>query len=76
MDDEELVKVNRDFLLTETTVDPTIPVGTVLEWLRARKTTGQLVVDLSQGGTQRVALLEKTKAPEGVREKIRKLIGV
>ena len=68
--------MNRDFLLTETTVDPTIPVGTVLERLRARKTTGQLVFDLPQGGTQRVALLEKTKAPEGVREKIRKLIGV
>lgn len=74
--EDEVVKINKDFLVTETTVDPKIPVGVVLEWLRSQKKTGQLVVDISQGGTQRVSLLEKTKAPDGVREKIRKLIGV
>lgn len=74
--EDEVVKINKDFLLTETTVDPKIPVDVVMQWLRSHKKTGQLVVDISQGGTQRVALLEKTKAPEGVRDKIRKLLGV
>jgi hypothetical protein len=76
MEDEEMVKVNSDFLVTETTVDPKLPVDKVVAWLRQRKVTGQLVFHLSQGGVQRVALVEKTKAKDGVREKVRALLGV
>ncbi len=76
MDDEEMVKMNTDFLVTETTVDPKLPVDKVVAWLRARKTTGQLVFHLSQGGVQKVALVERTKAKDGQREKIREVLGV
>jgi hypothetical protein len=48
----------------------------VVAWLRERKATGQLVFHLSQGGVQKVALVEKTKAKDGVREKVRALLGV
>ncbi len=74
--DEEMVKVNTDFLVTETTVDPKLPVETVVAWLRQRKATGQLVFHLSQGGVQKVALVEKTKAKDEVRQKVRALLGV
>ncbi|MGC1416776.1 MAG: hypothetical protein WA817_15935 [Candidatus Acidiferrum sp.] len=76
MDDEEVVQANKDFLVTETTLDPKVPVDAVMLWLRSRKATGSLMVDISQGGTQRVVLLEKTKAPQGLREKVRKILGV
>ena len=76
MNDEEIVKVNSDFLVTETTVDAKLPVDRVVEWLRARKVTGQLVFHLSQGGVQKVALVERTKAKDGQREKIREILGV
>jgi hypothetical protein len=76
MDAEEVVKVNVDFLVTETTVDPRIPVDKVVAWLRERKATGQLVFHLSQGGIQKVALTEKTKAAEGKREKVREILGI
>jgi hypothetical protein len=73
---EEIKGVNSDFLVTETTVDPKLPVDKVVAWLRERKATGQLVFHLSQGGVQKVALVEKTKAKDGVREKLRALLGV
>ena len=76
MEDEEMIKVNQDFLVTETTVDPKLPFEKVVAWLRARKTTGQLVVNLTQGGIQKVALLERTKAKDGQREKIREILHV
>jgi len=76
MEDEDMVKVNSDFLVTETTVDPKLPVDKVVAWLRQRKVTGQLVFHLSQGGVQKVALVEKTKAKEGAREKLRQILGV
>lgn len=75
-EDEEMVKVNQDYLVTETTVDPKLAVDKVVEWLRARKTTGQLVFHLSQGGVQKVALVERTRAREGQREKIRQILNV
>lgn len=71
-----MVKANSDFLVTETTLDPKLPVDKVVEWLRSLKTTGQLIFHLSQGGIQKVALVEKTKAREGQREKVREILGV
>jgi hypothetical protein len=75
-EDEQMVKVNQDFLVTETTIDPKLPVAEVVTWLVQKKTTGQLNFSLSQGSIQKVALVERTKAPSGVREKLRKLLGV
>ncbi len=76
MEDEEMVKENQDFLVTETTVDPKLPVDKVVAWLRLRKATGQLIFHLTQGGIQKVALVEKTKTAEGKREQVRSILGV
>jgi len=70
-----MIKTNTDFLVTETTLDPKIPVDKVVSVLRERRTTGQLTFHLSQGGIQKVALTEKTKT-ERVRDKIRGLLGM
>jgi hypothetical protein len=76
MKDEKMVKVNEDFLVTETTIDPKLPVAEVVTWLVEKKTTGQLNFSLSQGSVQKVALVERTKAPNGLREKLRHVLGV
>ncbi len=73
---DELMKTNVDFLVTETTLDPLVPVEKVVGLLRGRKTTGQLTIHLSQGGIQKVALTEKTKANESQSEKIRDVLGM
>jgi len=77
MCEDDLIKTNSDFLLTETTfVDGKIPPETVLDVVRRRKTTGQLTVHLSQGGIQKIVLTEKTKANESQREQIREILGM
>jgi protein-L-isoaspartate O-methyltransferase len=62
--------------VTETTVDPKLPVDKVVAWLRQRRATGQLIFHITQGGIQKVALVEKTRAVDGQREKIREILGV
>jgi hypothetical protein len=71
-----MIQGNSDFLVTETTLDPKLPVDQVVTVLRRKKTTGQLVFHLSQGGVQKVALVEKTKATAGKRQQLRELLGV
>ena len=76
-EEDDLIKHNADFLLTETTfVDGKTPPETVLNVLRNRKTTGQVTIHLSQGGIQKIVLTEKTKASEDQREKIREILGM
>ena len=77
MNEEDLIKTNTDFLLTETTfVDGKIAPETVLKVVRDRKTTGELTIHLSQGGIQRIVLKEKTRANESQRDKVRQILGM
>lgn len=74
MDPESMVKSNSDYLVTETTLDPKVPLATIVAAIRARKTTGQLVFHVSQGGVQKVALIERTRTTSTESEKIREII--
>jgi len=76
MEDEDMVKTNVDYLVTQTTLDPRLPVDTVVTVLRKRKTTGKLTFDLSQGSVQRVELTEKTKADGLKSRKVRDVLGM
>ena len=76
MEDEQMAIANQDFLVTETSIDTHLPIPAVVEHLRKRRVTGQLVFHLSQGGVQKVALVERTKARDGQREKIREILNV
>lgn len=74
MDAESMVKSNSDYLVTETTLDPKLPVSTIVAAIRERKTTGQLIFHVSQGGVQRVALVERTRTTQNESNKIREII--
>jgi hypothetical protein len=77
MREDELIKTNADFLLTETTfVDGKIPPETILKVIRERKTTGELTYHLSEGGIQRIVLKEKTRATPAQRDKVREVLGM
>ena len=73
---DELIRTNVDFLLTETLLDNKVSLDKVHNILRGRRTTGQLIIHLSEGATQRIVLAEKTKATESQREKIRTILGM
>jgi hypothetical protein len=75
MDDQKMIKANVDSLVTDTTIDPRISPETIVDALRRRKTTGQLVFHVSQGGIQKIVLTEKTKADHMQAEKIREILG-
>ena len=75
MNEEKAVVTSSDYLYTETVIDPKLSPDQLVLFLKQRKTTGQLVYHLSQGGTQRVVLVEKTKATVPQKEKIRDILG-
>ena len=73
---EELIKTTNDYLVTETTLDSKVSLAEIVTVLRGRKTTGQLVFHLSQGGIQKIALTEKTKADDDQAAEIRETLGM
>lgn len=74
MREDDLIRTNVDFLLTETVLDTTIPAADVIAVLRRRKTTGHVTIHLSQGGIQKIVLSEKTRATDIQSEKIREVL--
>ena len=77
MREDELIKTNVDYLVTETSfVDGKVPPETVLKVIRDRKTTGRLTYHLSEGGIQRIVLEEKTRTTRAQRDKIDEILGV
>ena len=77
MNEDDIIKQNKDFFATETTIDPKLPAQEILGLLRQRKTTGELCFDLQQGGVRRIRLSEKTRdLTEAEREEIRNILGM
>ncbi len=58
---EARIVTNTDYVVTETTFEARQSIAEIVQLLRARKTTGQFIIHLSQGGIQKIALTEKTK---------------
>jgi len=74
---DELIKQNTDYLFTKTVLAGNgHSPEEVLRALRTRKTTGQVVFNLSQGGVQSIQISEKTRATEMQSKKIREILGV
>lgn len=76
MDDEEMAVKNEDFFVTETRIDTTLPIASVVEYLQKEKIVGTLTFHLSQGNVQKAQLVERSKAPEKYRKQVRKILGV
>jgi hypothetical protein len=76
MDEEKIISSNHDFLVTDTTIANDIPPDALLHYLRKRRTTGDLIFRLNQGGIRQIVVSEKTKATETQREEIRKIFGM
>lgn len=72
--DEDVVIENRDFLVTESTLNPKVGPSEVLAWMRDNHKTGS--IQMNQGGVRSAVLVEKTKIPEGQRVAVRSLLGM
>jgi hypothetical protein len=70
------IKVQRDYLLTEASVELAANVSEVDEILRASKTNGKMIVLYNQGSVQGINVEQRTKVSESKSAEIRALLDV
>lgn len=72
---EVVVIDNRDYFFTESTLPPKSDPREIWEFLKENTTTGQLLVDFSQGSVNSIRLKEQTKLDDAQANEIRKTLG-
>jgi hypothetical protein len=77
MSETELEGELQDYFVTETVFNSGHSITDIEQYLKNRKTTGKITVErnMSQGGSQTVKVIERTKIDDSVSEKIRALLG-
>jgi len=70
------VKTQRDYLLTEVSIDLPCDLNDLDYLMRTSRATGKIVAQYSEGGLLGINLEQKTKMRDGVSDKVRELIGV
>jgi hypothetical protein len=70
------IKVQKDYYLTEVSIELPADIRQTDELLQATKTTGKMVVQYNQGSVQGVNLEQRTKISDAQAEEIRKILNV
>ncbi len=70
------IKVQRDYYLTEVSIELPADVQQVDALMKATKTNGKMVVQYNQGSVQGVNVEQRTKIPENKATEIRSILGV
>lgn len=67
----------QDYFVTETVFNSGHTISDVEQYLKNRKTTGKITVErnMSQGGSQTVKVIERTKVNDAQSDKIRSILG-
>ena len=66
-----------DYIQTETVFNSGTTISDIEAFLKKRKTTGKIIVErnMSQGGSQTVKVIERTRLKDGESEKVREVLG-
>jgi hypothetical protein len=70
------IKIQKDFYLTEASIELPADIGQLSEILKATKTTGKLVIQYNQGSVQGVNVEQRTKISDTQATKIRPLLEI
>jgi hypothetical protein len=70
------IKIQRDFYLTEASIELPTDIGQLSEILKATKTTGKLVIQYNQGSVQGVNVEQRTKISDAQAAEIRPLLEI
>ena len=70
------IKVQRDYLLTEATIELAADVSQVDEILKASKTSGKMIVLYNNGFIQGINVEQRTKLSDAKAEKIRDMLKI
>ena len=67
----------QDYIVTETIFNSGSTVADIEAFLKKRKTTGKIIVErnMSQGGSQTIKVIERTRLKDGEAEKVRSVLG-
>jgi len=68
------IKVQRDYLLTEASIELAADVSQVDEILKASKSNGKMIVLYNQGCVQGINVEQRTKLSDAKAEKIREML--
>lgn len=66
----------QDFFVTEVAIDPKLSADKVFAFMKERGTTGPITVNLSQGGTQSIAVTERKRLTDSQSRQIREILGI
>ncbi len=70
------IKVQKDYYLTEVSVDSSVPIADVDALMRATNTNGKMIVLYNGGAVQGVNIEQKTKITDVKAEKMRALLSI
>ena len=68
------IKVQRDYLLTEVSVEASADIKDVDDLLKATKTNGKLIVLYNEGHVQGINVEQRTKLSDIKADKVRRLL--
>lgn len=70
------IKVQKDYYVTEVSIDLPSNPGELDELLKAIKTTGKAVVQYNQGSVQGINVEQRTRIPDALAIDIRQMLGI
>ncbi len=70
------VKAQKDYLLTEVSIDGTANLAELDAIMKSSKATGKIVVTYNGGGVLGINVEQKTRASDGESAQVRSLLGV
>lgn len=71
MKPDRFVKSDNEFIVIETSLRANVPADQILDSIRQMRATGQLTFYFIDGGIRSVMLVEKTKAADSERGRVR-----
>lgn len=72
--DDDMIVNNRDYLVTESALNPKASAEEIASFLRRHHVTGTATTHLFEGGVQRILVTEKALAKESRRNKLRETL--
>ena len=73
---EPKIKIQKDYYLTEASIELPADVEQLNEILKATKTTGKMVIQYNQGSVQGVNIEQRTKIPDAQAAEIRPALAI
>ena len=76
MKPDDIIETTKDIFVTENTIKKTVPPNDILVVMKERKATGEIHIEVNDGGVRNITVREKTKIPAAQAEAVRNVLGM